>query len=157
MKNKEPTMAKYLDRLTHREQQIICHQVRTHNSEQRYAHLHPWLLPFIPLHLVLFCLGNSKTVRPIAVIIAKLPGAEYWDLPDKIVLRDKKVHRMFGPHPEKGKAITWLPKRTAGRTVVSPIVTLVRKHRGTGYGSWEVGVAPEYKMAVLNWLSDTCG
>jgi hypothetical protein len=152
----DPKMAQFPGRLTHWEQQIICHQVKTHSGEQRYAHLHPGLLPFVPMVLVRQMLVYAKTTRAVACIIAKLPPTEYWDLPEMIILRHKKVLRMFGPHPERGRAINWLPKRVAGRILVSQVVTLTKKDRGAGLCRYEVGVAPEYKSAVLQWLSDIC-
>lgn len=145
----DPKMAQFLDRLTHQEQQIICHQVRTHSGEQRYAHLAPHLLPFVPLSVVRKSLSMAKAVRPIAAIQAKvftnfLTKGENW-----LILNDKKVHRMFGLHPERGKSLSWLPKKQS--------VALVRHHVGTGFGRWDVKGPHEHLPVIMNWLYDVCG
>ena len=95
----EPKMAQFLDKLSHREQQIICFQVRTFSDEQRYAHLQPNLLPFIPMTVVRDSLTKAKNVRAIAAILGKLPQNREWST-TAITLADKKVYRMFGKHPE---------------------------------------------------------
>ena len=60
---------------------------------------------------------------------------------------------MFGPYPERGKVITWLPKLTVNGKPVSPVVTL-KKTRPI---YWEVSVAAPYRAAIYNWLYDVCG
>lgn len=147
----EPKMAQFLDRLTHREQQIICHQVRTHSGEQRYAHLHPGLLPFVPLLVVLQALQLTKAVRPVAVIISKLPKGNFisWD---RITLCDAKVIRMFGKRPQDGRPINWLPNK--------PIVALSREQgstAGDGFSVWKIQIANRHRPAVVQWLHDICG
>ena len=153
----EPTMAKYLDRLTHIEQQIICNQVRLRSEEQRYAHLGPHLLPFVPVSEVHLCLRRAIAVRPVAAIISKLQvPSDFTDLEVlTLTLADRKVHRMFGSSPEKGRAITWLPGK--------PVVSLRRQlqHRSPydrpGFGSWEISVPKKHRAAVAYWLHDICG
>jgi hypothetical protein len=152
----EPKMAQFLDRLTHREQQIICHQVRTHSGEQRYAHLAPHLLPFVPVEVVRKALNAAKHTRAIAAISAKIPG--YIAIfSTRVILTDKKVLRMFGPNPEKGRNLRWLPQLSIRGTPISTTVALTRKHNGTGFGLWEINVAREHRDVVMNWLCDTCG
>jgi hypothetical protein len=152
----EPKMAQFLGRLTHWEQQIICHQVRTHSGEQRYAHLHPSLLPFVPLSVARKAINNAKHTRAVAAISAKLPGY-IGAFSTMAIVTDKKVLRMFGPNPEKGRNLKWLPQLSVRGAPVSTTVALVRKHNGTGFGVWEINVAREHRDVVMNWLCDTCG
>ena len=152
MKDKEPTMAKYLDRLTWLEQQIICNQVRSFSDEQRYAHLHPGLLPFTPLSIVKVSLTRSKVARPIAVILSKLQMKEsaFTQYSDKLLLRTAKVFRVFGPDPAKGRCISWLEGR--------PVVALRLQNKADKYNTrWAVDVKPEHRLAILYWLADQCG
>lgn len=152
----EPKMVQFLDQLTAREQAIICFHVRKHSGELRYDHLHPSLLPFVPMEVVRKCLMCAKAVRPVAVILSKLPDSDGIDS-ISLILTDKKVYRMFGPHPERGKPITWLPRKTDKfGNAVNPVVSLQKKHSETGFGVWQVNVAREYRTAVYRWLADIC-
>jgi hypothetical protein len=150
MKNNEPKMAQFLDRLTHQEMQIICHQVRTHSGEQRYAHLHPGLLPFVPFKVVNKAILYSKAVRPVAVIISKLDldDDDLFHSDNTLTLNDRKVWRVFGKTPGLGRQFSWLPGK--------PVVALRCQHAGTGWGTWKVSVLPKHRAAVMCWLADNC-
>jgi hypothetical protein len=101
-------------------------------------------------------LAQAKSLRPIAAILGKLPSPEYINH-SHITLVDKKVYRMFGPHPEQGKIITWLPKKIVNDKAVSRVVALKKEHNGTGFGKWRVSVDAEFRLAVYNWLADVLG
>lgn len=154
MKKAEPVMAQHLEKLSHQEQQIICFHVRKFCDEARYIHLGPHLLPFVPVRVVRHCLLNGRAVRAVAAIISKLGiqlsnAAKQDSKAPRLSLVDKKVARLFGNHPEKGRAITWLPGK--------PVVALKCAHTGTGWGMWEISVAKQHQTAVVCWLNDVCG
>jgi len=148
MKNNEPKMAQFLDRLTHQEMQIICHQVRTHSGEQRYAHLHPGLLPFVPVERVRNCLFRGKVARPVAAIISKLEFSLENDEFESLMLRVKKVVHVFG---------TALSSRVFRHLVGQPMVRLSWID-GAGKDSalYRVHVAKKHQTAVVMWLIDNC-
>ena len=136
------TMAAYIGRLTLKEQLIICHQVR--NYEQRYAHLHPGLLPFVRTEVVLYCLFSGTVNRPISLIISKL-GFKMYESPalTKLMLDPKKVRDFFGK--TNSRSFRWLPTR--------PVVTVIPVPNSSMF---HINVAPKFLAPVTLWLIDNC-
>jgi hypothetical protein len=148
MKNNEPKMAQFLDRLTHQEMQIICHQVRTHSGEQRYAHLHPGLLPFVAVQIVRDALFRGKVVRPVAAIISKLAFTLQNEEFESLMLRPRKVMRVFGPHLGS-RIFNSLPGKPSVRISWDGDL-------GSDSARYKVHVAKKHQAAVVMWLIDNC-
>jgi hypothetical protein len=155
MNGRVETMAGHLHKVTFKEQLIICHVIHEHTDEQRYAHLSPALLPFVPMTVVHSALAAKKASRPIAVIYSKL-GAPLVNYLDRIWLDDRKVMKVFGPDPSKGRRFNWLPNH--GKPI-DKLVTLKFAYKNKnnyqkGGSVYDVIVHKAYFQPVLAWLVD---
>ena len=149
------TVAGILERFTFREQQIICHAVRTHSQEQRYAHLTPALLPFIPVTVATGAMKMCTTTRPVAVIRAKLPSTLEHRV--RLWLYPRKVVKVFGGDPSKGRRFNWLPEQRVGGKVVDRLVCLKFQRKPlANTAEYTVVVHRNYREAVVSWLCDNC-
>jgi hypothetical protein len=153
------TMAGHLHKVTYREQLLICRVIREYSDEQKYAHLTPALLPFVLMEQVRSALRSKRASRPIATIIGKIgPIAPPYLNP--MWLNDRKVVKVFGPDPAKGRRFNWLPPLAYHGKPIDPIVALkfVRRNVKKGFGGkgsvYDVVVHPQYREPVLAWLAD---
>lgn len=85
-----------------------------------------------------------------------------------LYLSDKKVAKIFGAHPERGRVLPIVMKKrvTVGvrwslpkmdyepddDVMVQPRIAL----QCVGKGKWKVIAAPEYLERAVNWLVDRC-
>lgn len=149
------TMAGYLHKVTYKEQLILCHVIREGSGELKYALLTPALLPFVQMKDVHWALRAVPASRPVAVLIAKLSliGPNFHQ---RMWLNDRKVMKVFGPDPSKGRRFNWLPKKTIKGKPIDPLVCLKLHSRyvqkdGSVY---DVVVHKEYQQSILAWLCD---
>jgi hypothetical protein len=149
------TMAGHLHKVTFKEQLIICHVIREYSNEQRYAHLTPALLPFVSLQDVREALGMQRASRPVAAIIAKIgSGTKYLE---RTILNARKVAKVFGPDPSKGRRFNWLPPTLDRGKPIDPVVALQvlpRTRQSNGSIVCYVVVHEAFRQPVLAWLVD---
>lgn len=154
--SKPETVAGYLDRLTHREQLILCHCIREHIDLAKYAHLTPALLPFVTVDVAWLALQQSKARRPIAVLLAKFNIEQTYK--QRVWLVNRKVAKVFGAHPERGRRFNWLPNRSFGGRQLDKLVCLKvisgYAMRLTGASQYEIVTHEVYRTAVMAWLID---
>lgn len=156
--NKPETVAGYLDRLTYKEQLILCNCIREHINDRRYAHLTPALLPFVKVNVAWLALEYNKARRPIAVLLAKLNIEKTYK--QRVWLTNKKVAKVFGASPERGRRFNWLPNRFHAGRPLDKLVCL-RLHQGhsdsplsVGASQYELVTHEVYRTAVMAWLID---
>jgi hypothetical protein len=149
------TMAGHLHKVTFKEQLIICHVIREYSDEQKYAHLSPALLPFVPMTVVHSALAAKKASRPIAVIFAKLP-VMLVTYTERVWLVDRKVMKVFGPEPQLGRRFNWLPTKTVNGKPIDKLICLkkVAHKYKRGATVYDVVVHEAYRQPVLAWLVD---
>jgi hypothetical protein len=160
MNGRVETMAGHLHKVTFKEQLIICHVIREYSGEQKYAHLSPALLPFVSMEQVRSSLRAKRASRPIATIISKI-GPVNPPYLNPVWLNNRKVVKVFGADPAKGRRFNWLPKTTIWGHPIDPVVSLkfVRLNKrpsdksNTG-AMYDVVVHEAYREPVVAWLLD---
>lgn len=176
----ETNLVKYLDRLSQKERLILCNCINTVGKVNDEPEIHLGLLPFYnhtkavrACHTIISV--SSGPTRLVKQIKAKLTSDEtalfsgasaFVRFPMR--LSDAKVYRYFGPHPERGKPLSILPKEkvTVGvkfslpkkdyvpdkDVLVTPCVTLKRQTKNY----WQVEVLAKCQHTVEQWLLDHC-
>lgn len=172
-----PTMVKVLHLLTAEDRMIICFHLRK-NSIQ-YSGVHEGLLPFVDLEeavKAVFTSANKNAAerpagrRRLLELASKMKGPLHGESgASALQLDDMKVFRRFGPHPERGQAMKWLPlekvtvalRNRFGRLEpdddvhVAPVVALKKVDDGPYHkGFWQVNVADKHRHVVERWLID---
>jgi hypothetical protein len=153
--NKPETVAGYLDRLTFREQLILCNCIREHIDDQRYAHLTPALLPFVRTEVAWLALEHSKARRPIAVLLAKFNVEKTYK--QRLWLQNRKVAKVFSGSSARGRRFNWLPTRYHDGKPIDKLVCLRLSSYAdykSGSSQYDVIVHDLYKTAVMAWLVD---
>lgn len=179
MKKREqaPNLVPYMHLLTPNEKAVLCFALNVNNNDG----IHQGVLPFVSYSKALVRLASlaggpsDKPVRMARQILSKLKSPEQGFFEGRhgfvrflMQLDDVKVYRRFGPNPERGKPMPFLPKEkvTVGLkfslpkkqylpdkdVLVSPCVTLKRQEKGL----WQVEVLTRCQGTVEEWLVENC-
>ena len=184
-KDKVPTLNHYWPVLTAKDKALIMRALNDWRAsvpinEQHYPEIHFGLLPFVSMTKVGFVLrwayDNVAGRRIWAGLLTKVEASRWhWHQDDgnatgtmSMYLVEAKVHKHFGPHPERGVICPVVPSKwmrgplewnigakewRPSKIIARPRISL--KKQGL-YGLYEVSLPLRYQQLIEIWLRDHC-